>query len=388
VNAGRIIGAGLAIAGALIVALCLGVLYALDHEGRVHQDAIDQIERSDRVEVVRTALAELGHAARLVAASGSTESTEAVERAAGAIENGLGAMAPSSAEGPTSAAEIDRLARLAVLNARSVIAARKTKGAKAAEEPAREAERLSQEGAALLERGLDAKGALLNRDAAAQIRAARTMRIIVMVALASLLGLLAAMFMLFRAARRRERAALARIEQLAHFDSLTGLPNRALVNDRLRLETARARRSGKPFSVVLLDLDGFKAVNDTWGHAAGDEALKLAASRARSAMRGSDTVGRLGGDEFLAVLPETTAAGALALAQKLAALLREPYPLRTGSGSMSASIGVACFPEDADDEERLLQAADDALYRAKRHGKDRIERAVVAPASSAEERPA
>ena len=373
VSAGRIVGAGLAAAGALIVALCVGAIYALDHEGRVHQDAIDQLDRADHVETMRTALAQLGHSARLAAAAGSTEAFAALETSAGQIEGDLEALRPTSAQSPATGAEIDRLSRLALLNARSVAAVRHAKGARAAEDPAREAERLALEAATLLERELDAHGADLARDAARQIRAGDTLRLLVMLALAGSLAMLGVVFTRYRGARRRERVALARIEQLAHFDSLTGLPNRALVRDRLHLEAARARRSGLPFTLLLFDLDGFKSVNDTWGHAAGDEALKVAATRAQAALRHSDTLGRLGGDEFLAVLPEAAAEGALAVAEKLRLALREPYVLPQGTATMSASIGIAAFPEDGADEETLLHAADAALYAAKRGGKDRVE---------------
>jgi diguanylate cyclase (GGDEF)-like protein len=385
VSAGRIIGAGLVAAGVLIVALCLGVLYALDREGRVHQDAIDQLERSDRVEAVRSALADLGHAARLAATSASGGSSDAVERAAATIESGLEEMEMRDATGPgaVAAKEIDRLARLAVLNARSVASARGARGKASTEAAAREAELLAAEASSSLERELDARGASLNRDAARQIRAGRTLRIAVTVALAGALGLLAIVFTLYRTARHRERAALARIEQLAHFDSLTALPNRALIRDRLHHEAARSRRSGRPFTVLLFDLDGFKAVNDTWGHAAGDAALKQAATRAHSALRNSDTAGRLGGDEFLAILPETTAQGAVSVAEKLRMALREPYALSQGTARMSASIGIASWPADAEDEDALLHAADTALYSAKRHGKDRVEQARAAEPAAA-----
>jgi diguanylate cyclase (GGDEF)-like protein len=374
VSAGRIVGAGLAATGVLIVALCIGVLFALDREGSVHQDAIDQVERSDRLESLRTSLAALGHSAQLVAADSAGALPGAVEEAALRIESALTGMPAATRDFMASRAEVERLSRLAVLNARSVASARHD--VQAAEERAREAQRTAEGAALLLERELQARGAILNRDAARQIRAGRNLRIAVTVALVSALGLIGVVFALYRAARRRERAALARIEQLAHFDSLTGLPNRTLIRDRLHQEAARSRRSGKPFAVLLFDLDGFKAVNDTHGHAAGDAALRVAASRAREALRSSDSLGRLGGDEFLAVLPETASDGALSVAAKLGEALRQPYPLPQGSARMSASIGVACFPADAEEEERLLHVADVALYQAKRHGKDRVERAV------------
>jgi diguanylate cyclase (GGDEF)-like protein len=128
----------------------------------------------------------------------------------------------------------------------------------------------------------------------------------------------------------------------------------------------------KGFAVVLFDLDGFKEVNDTWGHPAGDRVLAMVAERARKCVRASDTLGRLGGDEFLAVLPETSEEGALAVAEKLRAALNEPYALDTGPARVGASFGVALFPAHAEESDTLLSAADRALYTAKREGKGRV----------------
>jgi diguanylate cyclase (GGDEF)-like protein len=167
---------------------------------------------------------------------------------------------------------------------------------------------------------------------------------------------------------------------------VTGLPNRALLSDRMAQETARARRGSSHFAVLLFDLDGFKKVNDTWGHAAGDRVLTLVGERARKCMRASDTVGRLGGDEFLAVLPETTLQGALGVAEKLREALYRPYPVDKAGGpekttaQLSASIGVSLFPDHGLDPEALQRAADAALYRAKREGRNRTEVAVALPA--------
>ena len=134
------------------------------------------------------------------------------------------------------------------------------------------------------------------------------------------------------ACRRREREAVRRIEYLAHYDTITGLPNRALLSDRLAQETARARRGSETFAVLMFDLDGFKAVNDTWGHAAGDRVLVQVGERVRRCVRASDTVGRLGGDEFLAILPQTSLEGAIGVAEKLREALAEPYPLDGATG--------------------------------------------------------
>jgi diguanylate cyclase (GGDEF) domain len=198
--------------------------------------------------------------------------------------------------------------------------------------------------------------------------------------LAGSFALLAGLFAAYRRVQKRERHAQQRIEHLAHFDMVTGLPNRALLADRLAQETARARRGSLGFAVLLFDLDGFKSVNDTWGHAAGDRVLTLVGERARKCVRASDTVGRLGGDEFLAILPETSVEGAQGVAAKLGAALAEPYPHESGTAYLSASIGIALFPDSGADPEQLQRAADAALYRAKRDGKNRV--AVAEPANA------
>jgi diguanylate cyclase (GGDEF)-like protein len=151
-----------------------------------------------------------------------------------------------------------------------------------------------------------------------------------------------------------------------------------LLTDRLEQETARARRGRIGFALLMYDLDGFKSVNDTWGHAAGDRVLAEVGARSRQSVRASDTVGRLGGDEFMAILPETSLAGALAVADKLLEALAVPYAVGKDEARLSASVGVSVFPEDGADGERLQQAADAALYAAKREGKNRIRTAAQA----------
>jgi diguanylate cyclase (GGDEF)-like protein len=248
---------------------------------------------------------------------------------------------------------------------------------------ATEAERVASESAASLDQLLDARSAQINHKSLAQIHVGNTVRGYVAVALVLAMALLATVFGLYRAALARERRAMARIERMAHFDAVTGLPNRALLADRLAQEVARAHRSEQPFAVLALDLDGFKAVNDTWGHPAGDQALQLVAERCRKLMRASDTVGRLGGDEFLALLPETTTEGALNAAEKLRESLAEPYVIGSALARMSASIGIAVFPAHGSDAEALQRAADAALYEAKREGKNRVKVGTRAPARAA-----
>ena len=183
----------------------------------------------------------------------------------------------------------------------------------------------------------------------------------------------------FRFARRREAEALSNIERLALWDSVTGLPNRTFLLDRLGEEIARADRHGRRFTLLMFDLDGFKSVNDTHGHAAGDKVLAQVGARAARSMRGSDVVGRLGGDEFLAVLPETHGEGAMAAAEKVRISISQPYNFGRKSARLSCSIGIAFYPEHGRDAETLQRAADAALYDAKREGKNR---ARVAPAAA------
>ena len=171
------------------------------------------------------------------------------------------------------------------------------------------------------------------------------------------------------------REAQARAHALATHDSLTGLPNRLLANERLERTIEHAKRFGRRAAVLFLDLDGFKAINDTFGHAAGDAVLKEAARRLLSCTRSSDTVARLGGDEFLVVLPEVQGANsAVAAASKLlAAMGAAPFTVVGQERNISFSMGIALFPDHAVDGRQLLACADAALYQAKRSGKNRYE---------------
>jgi diguanylate cyclase (GGDEF)-like protein len=358
-------------AGALaLVAISAGILFELDREGRVHREVLDQLERNDRAENVRGAFAELGHAARLVAALGTPESIATVERLAREVESGLQALSPGTPS--ATSAEIERLSRLALLNARSVGPSRSARGEAAAEGAARQAEALAQQAAAMLDRYVTERATQINRTTASQLRIGSVLRTAVIVVLVASMAIMAVLFALYR-----ERAALTRVAHLAHHDILTGLPNRAALQERLDQEVGRARRRDASFAILLFDLDGFKAVNDTWGHAAGDAALVMAGERSRAAVRISDTVGRLGGDEFLAVLPDTQLEGAVAVAEKLRLALGAPYGLDDGTAHMTISVGIAMYPRHGGDGRALLNAADAALYEAKREGKNRYE--VAAP---------
>ena len=158
-----------------------------------------------------------------------------------------------------------------------------------------------------------------------------------------------------------------RLERLAHYDSLTALPNRALFFDRLEGAVARARREVRIFALLFIDLDGFKAVNDHFGHDAGDFLLSQIAMRLRAAIRDSDTAGRMGGDEFTVLLENIARPeDASALAEKIRVSLSESIEIPSGSMvTVGASVGIAVFPDDGDDGEAILKAADSAMYAIK-----------------------
>lgn len=171
------------------------------------------------------------------------------------------------------------------------------------------------------------------------------------------------------AAHAREAELILR----AHHDDLTGLPNRALLSERLQQELARARRNGNQLALLFLDLDRFKSVNDTLGHAGGDQLLRLAADRMSACVRECDTVARLGGDEFVVLLtgldnPQQAAK----LAGQVLALLSEPFQVTGSNCFIGASIGVSVFPADGSTAEELLKQADIAMYRAKAAGRGRF----------------
>ncbi len=175
---------------------------------------------------------------------------------------------------------------------------------------------------------------------------------------------------------RALRLVFEKTEQLSYqamHDGLTDLPNRALVLDRAELMLARARRQDTPIATMFIDVDGFKHVNDTFGHAAGDEFLRIIAARLSSVVRETDTVGRLGGDEFLVLVEgESISAGPELVAERLVAVLRQPFELEGARGrpqSCSVSIGIAVGQRAT--AEDLLRDADLAMYQAKQAGKDR-----------------
>lgn len=163
-----------------------------------------------------------------------------------------------------------------------------------------------------------------------------------------------------------------RVRALALTDPLTGLPNRALLGDRIAQALAVAGRQGQLLAVLHLDLDDFKPVNDAWGHRAGDAALIEVGDRLNGAVRRSDTVARVGGDEFVVVLAQIArASDAMLVAEKIVDLVRQPIDAQGHTVTLSASVGVAIYPQDGHDVATLISRADQAMYRAKQAGKNR-----------------
>lgn len=162
------------------------------------------------------------------------------------------------------------------------------------------------------------------------------------------------------------------LEFLARHDALTGLPNRALLNDRVEHAVARARRSGRNAAVLMVDMDGFKFVNDLHGHAVGDQMLQAVAERLAQCVRQTDTVARFGGDEFVILLEDLLDRNdAVLIADKLIAAINEPFELTVGAVRVGVSVGIAYFPRDAPDSQQLLKRADMAMYAAKTGGRNR-----------------
>lgn len=164
-----------------------------------------------------------------------------------------------------------------------------------------------------------------------------------------------------------------RLQHLALYDALTGLPNRELFQDRVQRSLLRAKREQNHFALMYLDLDKFKAANDTFGHAAGDYLLMEAAQRITACVRETDTVVRFGGDEFVVLLDNIeNRQGAFNVAEKIRLALCEPYRWQEHEIELSVSIGISMFPEQGEQITQLIAAADEAMYKAKKRGKNCI----------------
>ena len=169
-----------------------------------------------------------------------------------------------------------------------------------------------------------------------------------------------------------QQATEERLRHMATHDVLTNLPNRSLLSDRIRMAIAQARRTGNGFSVMALDLDGFKKVNDALGHPVGDALLRVAAMRLSESLRNVDTLARVGGDEFVVVLPGAVAETEIqTIARRMISAMQLPFDIQGYPLYVGTSIGVAIFPDHGDNEVKLLAHADTAMYRAKETGKAR-----------------
>ncbi|MEE4248512.1 MAG: EAL domain-containing protein, partial [Kangiellaceae bacterium] len=162
-----------------------------------------------------------------------------------------------------------------------------------------------------------------------------------------------------------------RLETLANHDALTGLPNRSMLSRHLDNRVRRENGQTSPFTVMFLDLDHFKPVNDRLGHSAGDKLLQLVTRRLRDVLRVDDLLARVGGDEFVAVLPGyTSSTNATVVADKIIATMSEPFRIRGEDVRIGVSVGISAYPEDGRDAESLLRSADTAMYEAKSAGRN------------------
>ncbi|WP_139313934.1 diguanylate cyclase domain-containing protein [Alkalihalobacterium alkalinitrilicum] len=159
------------------------------------------------------------------------------------------------------------------------------------------------------------------------------------------------------------------LRQIAYYDELTDLPNRKLIYKHLRKALARSKRHHHNLSIMFIDLDGFKKVNDTLGHEGGDFLLKEVAIRLNSCVREEDLTGRLGGDEFIIVFEETSEEEIIVISERILSVVSEPYAIHEKEAKVSPSIGISIYPEDGEDIETLVQNADKAMYYAKEKGK-------------------
>lgn len=174
-----------------------------------------------------------------------------------------------------------------------------------------------------------------------------------------------------------------RLDHLAHFDALTGLPNRSLLLDRLEQAVERSIRLGTKVALLYLDLDHFKLINDSLGHSAGDELLKAVAQRAKTCVRGVDTVARLGGDEFVVLVPDLQPSDDITtVANKLLEALTPPYAIGADTATCTPSIGISIYPDDSASVDELMKHADTAMYQVKQSGRGQY-KFFLSPTASA-----
>ena len=186
--------------------------------------------------------------------------------------------------------------------------------------------------------------------------------------------LLVAIFTYISRLWKQREIAEEKALHLAQHDTLTGLPNRRLLSDRVEMGLAQAQRQSELLAILCLDLDGFKSVNDSLGHDGGDELLRLVAQRLQESLRAVDTVSRTGGDEFVLALSQVKEpVYAETVATKIIERISAPYTIAGKQVSIGTSIGIALYPLHGFSQEELVKRADKALYEAKRKGKSRYE---------------
>lgn len=191
--------------------------------------------------------------------------------------------------------------------------------------------------------------------------------------LALFLGIVLISLFFYRSASRSQRTHELELVFHATHDALTGIPNRSLIQDRLEMEIAHAVRQKTRFAVIYLDLDNFKQINDSYGHEAGDRLLQAVAARLKEVLRDVDSLGRMGGDEFVILVSELARSrDAEVLTQRIQGAFREAFDLAGREYFVTASLGIAVYPDDAEEPATLLSHADTALYRAKSEGRDRV----------------
>ena len=186
-------------------------------------------------------------------------------------------------------------------------------------------------------------------------------------------GRIAGALLSFRDAVERRKQAEKEIFKLAFYDALTGAANRPLLHERTEKLIAEFKRSSHGFSLMFIDLDYFKEINDVHGHDIGDQLLKQVTERINKLIRPGDTLARLGGDEFAVLFPQLDQTNSLALGERLVTTLAEPYVIHNHQLMISASIGIALFPDDAQSYQTLLKHADLAMYHAKQNGRNSVQ---------------
>ncbi|WP_203557637.1 sensor domain-containing diguanylate cyclase [Bacillus sp. B15-48] len=176
---------------------------------------------------------------------------------------------------------------------------------------------------------------------------------------------------IFDISNRKEKEA--KLAQMALFDALTGLPNRLMLKEHIQKVMSRAKRTNHEVIIMFLDLDGFKAVNDTLGHDIGDLLLKDVADRLNASVREEDLVSRIGGDEFIIVFEETNKEDIVLIAERIVENLSNPYYLTDNEVRVTPSVGISVYPDDATDLNTIINHADTAMYVAKKTGKGRFQ---------------